>query len=278
MFWGNTSAAAFDGLRVLLHSLRRHDRRRPFVLLTVEPVVGPAMDALQRVHPMRMVRVPTFHSLDKSCLASMPDGVRLSRTFTSFHSFNLTEYARVLWLESDQLVLRDLTELWSALDRPRPTDRTVLKKPRAAAAKTLVGPYTSCGSGRKSSKFNTGVMLLKPSTKVFDFFQSALSGGRLGYTCTDGSQTLWNQVMHGRVQCVHRTFNCIAREDLLGPSPGRHCLQGNTSMPHLAHFAGEVAKPWTKHTAKESLRRNRSWAYALWQQTLRSYLESEART
>lgn len=276
MFYGNVSGPNFDGLRVLLHSLRKHDRRRPFVLLTLAPFDGPAAMSLQRVHPLHVMRVSALRSNDSTCLRSFPDNARLSNMFTSFHVFNLTQYSRVLWLETDQIVLQSLDELWGAFDHHRMGDHSmVLKQPRAAAVKTLVGPYSSCGKGRKSSKFNTGVVLVRPSAKVFGFLQNAMHGGRSRYTCTDGSQTLWNEVLRGRIMCIHRTFNCIAHTDLVGKEPSRHCLRGNATMPHVAHFAGGAYKPWAVVSDREQQRRQLSWAYRLWGQTLRSYHRQE---
>ena len=264
MFIGDSSRpGSLDGLRVLLHSLRRHDARRPFVLMTVEPLRGEAAAALQRAYPLRVVQVPELRSTDAACLTTLD--ARLAVGFTSFNVWNLTDYRKLVWLEADQLVLRPLDALWSSLDGPRDA-RVSSKLPAAAAAKTLLGPYSSCERGRKSSKFNTGVLLLRPSKKRYGYFVDALRGGKeANYTCHDGFQTLWNRVMRGRVRCVERSFNCIAQRDLLAPQPSRHCLLGNASVPHVAHFAGRANKPWTA-PASEGARRWRegSWAYSLW--------------
>lgn len=73
MWYGNSSSASFDGLKVLLHSLRKHDSRRPFVLLTtgVWDAGSLQLAALRRVYPMRVVRVPPLRSADRQCLQTM---------------------------------------------------------------------------------------------------------------------------------------------------------------------------------------------------------------
>ena len=72
MFIGDASRpGTLDGLRVLLHSLRRHDARRPFVLMTVEPLRGEAAAALQRAYPLRVVQVPELRSTDAACLTML---------------------------------------------------------------------------------------------------------------------------------------------------------------------------------------------------------------
>jgi lipopolysaccharide biosynthesis glycosyltransferase len=119
------------------------------------------------------------------------------------------------------------------------------------------------------------VLLLRPSKRYFGFFVDALRGGtQANYTCRDGFQTLWNRVMRGRVRCVERSFNCIAQRDLLAPRPSRHCLLGNASVPHVAHFAGRANKPWV---TSEGARRQRegSWAYSLWARELREARQAE---
>ena len=108
-------------------------------------------------------------------------------------------------------VLRPLAPLWAA-DLP----------PYLAAAAVAAGKTQRCHGwtptapymGRlfsASSKFNTGVMLLRPNASVYAELVAAL-GGQLApplLTCTDGSQTLWSRVLRRRVGCLHASFNCI---------------------------------------------------------------------
>ena len=74
--------------------------------------------------------------------------------------------------------------------------------------------------------------------------------------CTDGFQTLWNQLLSQSIACIHRTFNCIDLRAMDAPQPagadvkGRRasargeCVIGNATTPHVLHFAGADSKPW----------------------------------
>ena len=279
MWYGSSKLVSFNGLRALLHSIRRQDPRRFIVVLNPigpehEPLDVQTRKLLKHTYGALLWPVPTLRSRDPMCLGSL--GVRsesLGIGFSFFHVFNLTSYDRVVWLEADQLVLQPLTELWQALDRPTAFS-TARSKPRVAATKTLIGALNDCRRGRKSSKYNSGVLLLEPSAKIFRFFTTALAGGRQNYTCTDGYQTLWNKVLYGRIQCIHRTFNCIGQSDLRHsvPAAARRCLEHNSSLPHVAHFAGHLNKPWQSGGTANP---NQGWAYKAWHDTIADAIRME---
>lgn len=69
-------------------------------------------------------------------------------TFTKLHVFNLVEYEKVLFLDADCLVVGDFHER---------IFRTKINQDEVAA----------CWVTRNCSRFNSGVMLLKPSAEVF---------------------------------------------------------------------------------------------------------------
>ena len=70
-----------------------------------------------------------------------------------------------------------------------------------------------CGA----SKFNTGVVLLRPDAAIFGQLAEVMRQQRLARTsggpgdknisCTDGSQTIWNRVVSRHMGCLERTFN-----------------------------------------------------------------------
>ena len=148
----------------------------------------------------------------------------LRSVFTVFTAWNLTEYKRIIWLESDQIVLRPLEPLW----------RTPLGNDTDAAAVPVGG--LSCDERGRAAKYNTGVVLMQPSAATYARLVAVLAGtkrhvrGRKPIPCTDGSQTMWNRVLAPNVLCLPRTYNCL------------HTCAVQAVV--LLHFAGATAKPW----------------------------------
>ena len=142
---------------------------------------------------------------------------------------------------------------------------------------------------KRSLKFNSGVVLMRPSLEIFARLRNALFGvGLPSYQCTDGFQTLWNLVLSRHLECLHRSFNCLNVRyiDELGASATRlleppaweatsaynyskvklSCLRQNEASPHVIHYAGSQAKPWASAPALVT-----SWSRLLWWSQLHEY-------
>ena len=271
MLYGPTSNPAISGLFVLLDSIRQQDRQREVVILRVhDDERSEALEyACQRFAPCRTHAVPRLvlrPAVHPECArhlrawaspnASVVEGevrgsmrkawwakhgvrlvpLKLRSIFTVFNTWSLTEYRRIVWLESDQLVLSSLADLWSIpLDNGRW---------HAAAVPTGAAQGLPC-RGHRAAKYNTGVVVMRPNATVYRQLVNLLSTGsffdsngvrrRFPAQCNDGFQTMWNRVLAPYVRCLPRAYNCLSEAG----SPS--CL---THKPAVLHFAGSAAKPW----------------------------------
>ena len=123
----------FLGLRVLGQSLREAGTERDMVALCMPDVPEYQRNILRREGWI----VRTLEALPKSCVG---DHV-YSLHFTKVLAWLLTEYRRVVLIDSDAIVLRNIDELFSC------------------------GEF--CAAYRHSDLFNTGVVVLKPSEQTF---------------------------------------------------------------------------------------------------------------
>lgn len=311
LWYGMHYSPAFDGIKVLLHSIRQFDRVRPIVIMTPnisDAKANPNLQNLRRVLTgIRLISVPWLRSPQK-CRGA--NGIRLSGTFTSFNVWTLTQFSRVIFVEGDQFLTRSLAQLWST--EFRCTQTTTMA---CAAATPTWSPIRSCKEFYRApwytsrSWVNTGVMLLRPSHNIHNLLVDSLIHG--SYKCAQGSQTLFNVVMGPRMQCLPYSYNCVAEQVPLDglnvadmrrlslskkgkPSmpqktnhkldPGRTCIDGNNSLPHIVHFLGngkppetlsdpwDCIKPWVVdgYRAGRSVLQNHSWPYALWHEHLRA--------
>ena len=95
-----------------------------------------------RVKPVRDVAGPTFAGSE-----------RFRHTYAKLHVFNLTEYARVVFIDADAIVLRDVAALF------------LLDRARSCAAAPDHGNRLQ---REPAVKFNTGVLSVAPSTRIFE--------------------------------------------------------------------------------------------------------------
>ena len=140
LWYGNVSAPEFTGLQVLLHSLRQHDTRRPFVLQRFDEAEAqpPQIRNLCRTYGATVVRVPRIQTRNERCLSSLGTWMQHTRSnatygtstaspsvvplgmrsiFSVFNVWRLVQFERVVWLEADQLIVKPLDSLW-ALELP----------------------------------------------------------------------------------------------------------------------------------------------------------------
>ena len=145
----------FLGLRVLGQSLREAGTERDMVALCMPDVPEYQRNILRREGWI----VRTLEALPKSCVG---DHV-YSLHFTKVLAWLLTEYRRVVLIDSDAIVLRNIDELFSC------------------------GEF--CAAYRHSDLFNTGVVVLKPSEQTFRNICSKIQSIR---SFTNGDQGFLN--------------------------------------------------------------------------------------
>lgn len=299
LFGGTANDLALNGLRVLLHTIRRHDRCRPVVVLIAD---GPSARRLAHMLNCEMSRigvnvlsVAPLTSTVPSCLRSLSawagNKTQAARyAFTVFNAWRLVQFKRMIWLEPDQFLLRPLDDLWTRqLDQDSAGAAVLVMQYMPQCPDQMTGALSSKLPHRRL-KFNTGVVVMRPSMGVFERLQKGLHGG-LGsdYTCLDGYQTLWNLALNRRMECLHRTYNCMNFHYYDAPSrtpratheppawaatPAYNhsrsklsCLRASETSPHLVHFAGGLLKPWLHNPAWWQ-----SWSRHAWRLQLEDYM------
>ena len=145
----------FLALRVLGQSLKESGTVRDMVALCMPDVPEYQRDILRKDGWI----VRSLNALPKSCVG---DHI-YSRHFTKVQAWLLTEYRRVVLIDSDAIVLRNIDELFSC------------------------GEF--CAAYRHSDLFNTGVVVLKPSEQTFRNICSKIQSIR---SFTNGDQGFLN--------------------------------------------------------------------------------------
>ena len=321
---------AVAGLRVLLHTVRTFDSLRAIAVLrllddTEEDGEDAPLASILRQYGAHIVRVPrlvadpklhpecTRHlygwanpngrangSESKSARAARrwwqthgaeatPLGVR--SVFSVFNVWRLVSFTRVLYVETDQIILRPLDALWSVILPPGTAGAAVPTgscwAPRTGAAQCqgdswYVGARNRENRSeagrqlRRACKWNTGVVLMRPSMEIYTRLSAALTtpDRHRPFTCTDGFQTMWSSLLFDEIACLPRTFNCYERKSVHQANPVKGCLMPsevdqNRTHPHIWHFAGD-AKPWGRRTSSAANQSDYDrltadlWAWKVW--------------
>ena len=283
LYYGDSNSAAFDGIKVLMHSIRQFDRVRPIVMMTPDIAGAKADPNIKRLQHVlthiRLMSVPLIRSPRKCAHSS--NGKRLSSVFTKFNMWTLTDFSRIIFLEADQFVVQPLTQLWET--KLRCTESSELA---CAAAALTWAPKRPCSTFYRSPWFsnhkfvNTGLMMLRPSSAIFKTLLDGLHN--TSFHCEAADQSILNRIMAPRMQCLSYSYNCKADEVPLDDAGVRDfvlanpfsafakndvrdavmvvthaCTDGKELLPHVIHFLGDaeaaanttrpygVVKPWT---------------------------------
>lgn len=132
------------GLLVLHSSLMKTGARFPFLALLTKNISEKTIKTLQKYSiPYKLIPENIFHPTDTS------REHRWFSTYSKLHIFNQTEFTKIVFLDADMLILRNIDELF---DRPHMS---------AVNAGGMIP--------RKASwtRLNSGLMVIEPSSKLF---------------------------------------------------------------------------------------------------------------
>ena len=83
--------------------------------------------------------------------------VRLADTFSKLHIWNMTAYARIMWIDSDVMVTKDIGHMLEYAEQ--------LVEPRSGAKGPRLIPSLTMGGGHGS--INTGLFIIKPDCEEY---------------------------------------------------------------------------------------------------------------
>ena len=209
----------FLGLRVLGQSLRESGTERDMVALCMPDVPEYHRKILRREGWI----VRTVNALPKTCVG---DG-EYSLLFTKLQVWLLTEYRRIVLIDSDAIVQRNIDELFSC------------------------GEF--CAAYRHSDLFNTGVVVLKPSEQAFTKMCTKIQSIR---TFTDGDQGLLNYFYEDMTKAPMFSPSGKSKSEQFERLPsayngdvGIFYLTNrwwylDTEEPYVLHYTLGPVKPW----------------------------------
>lgn len=178
----------------------------------------------------------------KKCLDSLPTNQRrLGAAPTKLHYWNMTQYERIMVLDTDMLFLRNIDHLF---------DTNMGDAHFAASLNGCQGKPMSHESTQKRWSFNAGLLVAKPNAKTFAKLLAArsevLKNCKNGFVEQKLLTTFFRKAMPTRdAPRLSQAYNC--KMDL-----GLGCCSKDGIPLHVLHFSGRTVKPWleTKQTRK----------------------------
>jgi lipopolysaccharide biosynthesis glycosyltransferase len=171
---------------------------RGFILRDIEPIKNPRPDC-ELLYP------------------------RFALTYTKLRVFDLAEYDKVVWLDADTVVLRNIDELFD--------------RPCIAAASDFFMP----------DRFNSGVMVLDPSPELFNKLMVSLAscptydGGDQGFLNSFWSDW-WAMPVEHRLPAVYNIHHFIFQFMAAHPGFGKQFMADT----RIIHYT--LQKPWLGFT------------------------------
>ena len=191
------------------------------------------------------------------------DSSRFRHVFTKLHVLSLTEYERVLLLDTDTLVLRNIDDLFE-LKPPAAMRRGMNNRVQLGHGEPIDGRYffaddhSAEWAWGQGTGINAGVVLLQPSWHIYQRMLNEVkcpehpahvrgNGPEQDYLSRFFSDAPWTHIgveynfqQHQLYNALNPTCADMAERCLLLGS------DGGLEKIRLAHFSGEL-KPWHRH-------------------------------
>ncbi|KAL1961560.1 hypothetical protein VTN77DRAFT_1597 [Rasamsonia byssochlamydoides] len=263
-----TNLDYLPGLLTLAHSLRRVGSQYPLVALYTDTVPATALAALDaRKIPRR--RVPFLQPAGGRHYTA---DARFNDTWTKLVAFSLVEYDRVVLLDSDMLVRKNIDELMTLdLDPPEleGNGQRVFAASHACACNPLRKPHypkdwipSNCAFTTQHSHpakaqtegpppsagiamLNSGLLVVNPSAGVFSKIQKAMNTPALVDKYDFPDQGLLSDIFAGRWVVLPYVYNALKTLRW----EGVHSAIWRDDQVKVVHYIFAV-KPWHQLTAK----------------------------
>jgi len=250
VLWG-TNADYILGALVLGKSLRQEGARHDLIVMYTSDVLPPAIELLRRVG-WQPREVEAVQGVDRLYNHGEP---RFEGVFTKLRVMGLTEYEKVLLLDIDTLVLKNMDHLFEL-----PAPAAMVRGPRSGYkhGQQIEGRYFFAGGGGawgQSSGINAGVMLLAPDQiQMEQMLSEVLDQHHPSHVRGNGPEQdylsrfyadSWSHIsveynfqLHQMYFVLHPDFiNTADRTQFLQAPPGAGI--------HLVHYSGSL-KPWAQ--------------------------------
>jgi len=135
-----------EGVLVLKHSLEKTKPKYPFLLLVTPNLSEKVMESLSS-HKINFI---TVQGIEGPRVVTDPQLKRWNFTYSKLNIFGLTQFDKIVYLDSDMLILQNIDELF--------------EKPHMSAVK-IRGKLPEFSTW---NQLNSGLLVVEPSTKMFD--------------------------------------------------------------------------------------------------------------
>lgn len=252
--WGSSSEYVLGAL-VLGHSIRKTGSPHARVCLFTDDVPDAFVALLSQVWECR--RVAHINFVEQ--LGKYSPEHRFARVFTKLRALELVDFEKILMLDIDTLVRRNIDELFE-LKPP-----AAMRRGASGQFKTgdsldgsafFMGQDDSTWSWGQGTGINAGVMLLQPNQWVFNDMQAELSepnhpehcvgnGPEQDYVSRYWADSPWKHIGVEYNFQIHHMFLCL-HPDKVGRSQ-RVALLKAADQVKVIHFSGDdKAKPWRR--------------------------------
>ncbi|EMT72724.1 hypothetical protein FOC4_g10004201 [Fusarium odoratissimum] len=186
------------GVLALNYRLRCVKSKYPLLVLYTSTLSQASVDCLKR----RSIATFQVPRLAPTTAKEYTDDPRFNECWTKLISFSLTDYSRIVLLDSDMLPLQNMDELMDLdLDLP------AVSGSGDAHASPEVAQTTGADISTGLGKLNSGLLVINPSKAIFDQVVTKMNEAGLDYQFPD--QDLLADVFQGRWVALPYIYNAL---------------------------------------------------------------------
>lgn len=211
------------GTRVLGQSIRNTGTNRDYLALCTEGVSETSREVL-RNDGWKVIPVKGIENM----FSTAKNPSRFTFTITKLQVWMLTDYRRIILIDSDAIVLQNIDHLF------------------------LCGDF--CAVFRHSDLFNTGVMVIKPSITKYEELMAkttqlqSYDGADQGFLNSAFSELKYERMFNPKVEKSSMDGTILRLEAGYNMDIGIYYINGHWSMPpdqhYVLHYTLGPLKPW----------------------------------
>lgn len=249
------------GVKALHRSLKRSETRWPLVVMVTDAIDQPTREALRAdgcvIHPVAPL-------MPDSALEQHYASAQFGEVWSKLRAWELTDYERVVFLDADMLVLRNMDELFTvdmgkyalaACHACRCNPNQIASYPASWQPENCHYTWQARGEAAPAELdcyLNGGFLVLKPDNAVFSWLQQKVMEISDLKRYPFSEQDLLNEVFAGRWLPLSYIYNALKT------LPFQHSAMWRQDDVKNLHYI--LAKPWKRDLNQPEAERDRYYA------------------
>lgn len=248
MFGGDSY---LPGVLTLAYSIKKSESKYDVVCMVTEDVSAEAINTMER-HNIIVVRVPYLEFKSKPMMSAKQQAAYsswISKSYTKWNCLSLTQYEKILFLDADMLVQRNIDHMFEKYRAPAARFTNEIYKTKYNWKATVKSAEIKNALSNRLPVGNASVMMLAPNAQHYDNIKTMIKSMEpFGLNSMSGMDeqaiayfmSVYNKGPHYTWDNIEAKYECSWRAN----------TPNAADEAYILNFTGTV-KPWDRDISAE---------------------------